>query len=278
MPKRPTPVLEVSNLSLHRDLCCILENITWSVSPREHWTLIGPNGSGKTSLLSILAGYVTPTSGDVRVLGRVFGKCDWRDLRALLGIVSSKLIPSIPDSEPAAHTVFSGKHAQLGLWRLPRSRDIRDAMESLDSVDASHLANRCWGVLSQGERQRVLIARSLIHAPRLLILDEPCAGLDPVARESLLATLQRMAAKQNGPSMALVTHHVEEIVPGFSHALLLKNGSVFRSGPVNEVLRSATLSELFGSKTKLISRNGRFTLQVEPPATPTTATIRPQGR
>ncbi len=168
----------------------------------------------------------------------------------------------VPPEEPAAYTVVTGKNAQFGLWGHPSTSQHREALQLLRQVEAAHLAERPWEVLSQGERQRVLIARALIHKPKLLILDEPCAGLDPVARESFLSFVQRMLRKRSGPAVVLVTHHVEEIVPGFTHALLLKNGRAANAGPIDSTLTTANLRAVFEAPIALRKIANRFRLSI----------------
>ena len=196
--------------------------------------ILGPNGSGKTSLLKSLTGYLSPTSGEIALLGKTYGESDWRDLRLQVGIVTSALQASIPATETALETVVSGRYAQLDLWAHPTRTDIAGARRLLLFIGAPHVARREWGHLSQGEKQRILIARALMAKPRLLILDEPCAGLDPVAREAFLGLLETLARRRKGPALVLVTHHAEEIMPAFTHALLLRDGRSFASGPKGE--------------------------------------------
>ena len=168
----------------------------------------------------------------------------------------------IPFEEKSINVVKSGKSAQIGLWKSPKKQDIEHALPILETVEASHLANRQWGVLSQGERQRILIARALAASPRILILDEPCAGLDPIAREHFLAFLSRLTASPKSPSLVLVSHHVEEIIPSITHALLLKNGQVHSQGLLSQTLNTQTLSSLFDSTVTLRKSNARYTLSV----------------
>lgn len=257
-----TPVLDIQSLSIHRDGTPILRDVSWRVMPGEHWVIVGPNGCGKTSLLAALTGYFMPTSGDIDLLGERYGESDWRQLRLQVGIVSSSIRQMMADSEPALETVASGKHAMIDFWGRPGPADRRRALELLDQVECLHLEKRPWGVLSQGERQRVLIARALMPRPRLLILDEPCAGLDPVARELFLGFVQRLATTQDGPSLVLVTHHVEEIMPCFGHVLLLRQGAVVAAGPMATTLRAGQLSETFGAPVRVLRRKGRLGLSI----------------
>jgi iron complex transport system ATP-binding protein len=260
-----TPILAVRDLTIRRGNVTILDRIAWTVAPGEHWIVLGANGSGKTSLLSALTGYLPPTAGDVRVLGEEFGASDWRDLRLHVGIVSSSVRQLMHDDEPALVTVASGKYATIGHWgRLPKA-DLAAAHKLLAQVECTAIADRPWLVLSQGERQRVLIARALMARPRLLILDEPCAGLDPVAREQFLAFVERLAAQKSAsPALVLVTHHVEEIMPSFTHALLLRTGRVVTAGARGRVLTSPQLSTTFDTPLKLRRMGGRYTLRLAP--------------
>jgi iron complex transport system ATP-binding protein len=258
------PILEVRDLSIRRDATRILEGVTWTVERGQHWVILGANGSGKTSLLSALTGYLSPTSGDVTVLGQTFGESDWRELRTHVGLVSSSVRQMMADHEPALTTVISGKYAMIDYWGRVKREDRAAASRILKQIEATHLAARPWLVLSQGERQRILIGRALMARPRLLILDEPCAGLDPVARENFLAFLQRLGSRRGAPALILVTHHVEEIAPVFGHALLLRGGSALASGEKDTVLTSANLSLAFGASVRLLRENGRYTLHTTP--------------
>lgn len=224
--------------------------------------MLGANGSGKTSLLKALTGFLTPSAGAFSVLGRQYGASDWRELRLQIGVVTNAFAAAIPPAEPALETVISGKYAQLDLWARATPRDRRQAGRLLREVGASRIATREWIYLSQGERQRVLIARALMARPRLLILDEPCAGLDPIAREKFLRLVTRLGRRRGprAPALVLVTHHVEEIVPVFTHALLMRSGRLVASGRSAKVLTSALLSATFGSSVRLTRRADRYRL------------------
>ena len=257
-----TAILEVSKLRVARGPAAILRGIDWRVEPGEHWAILGANGSGKTSLLKALTGYLSPTSGELALLGRRYGACDWRELRLQIGVVTSAFAASIPPAELARDTVASGKFAQLDLWHRVSTADRAAAASLLKASGLAHLAEREWSYLSQGERQRVLIARALMAQPRLLILDEPCAGLDPVAREKFLQFIEKLARVRGTrtPALVLVTHHVEEIMPAFTHALLLRGGEVFAAGPRKRVLTSANLTATFGAPLKLRRSGQRYAL------------------
>jgi iron complex transport system ATP-binding protein len=253
-----TPILEVSRLSIERGRTRILHDVNWRVERGQHWVVLGANGSGKTSLLRALTGYLPPTTGQVAVFGKIYGETDWRDLRMHIGLVTSALQPHVPPAEPAIETVLSGKFAQLDLWAKTTHADRAAAGRILQRVDATPLAAREWMFLSQGERQRVLIGRALMARPRLLILDEPCAGLDPVAREHFLKFLDDLAHRRGAPALVLVTHHVEEITPAFTHALVLRAGAVVAAGPKSRTVTSAMLSRAFGARIRVRTRDGRY--------------------
>ena len=257
-------ILEVSGLSVARGATTILREVNWRVRRGEHWAILGPNGSGKTSLLKSLTGYLSPTAGILTLLGRRYGESDWRELRLQVGLVTSALQASIPPAEPALETVISGKFAQLDLWARPTRADRAAARRWLSFVGGAPLAGREWLFLSQGERQRVLIARALMARPRLLILDEPCAGLDPVAREEFLRYVEALARRRGGPALVLVTHHVEEITPAFTHALLLRGGSVFAAGPKMRTVTTRALSGAFGAPVAVRRKSGRYQAAVKP--------------
>ena len=262
MPRRP--ILCISNLRLERGDTVILDGIDWRVDPGQHWVILGPNGSGKTTLLAAITGYKTPTDGDIQLLGQTFGESHWPELRKKIGLVSSALNKLMAPAEPALETIISGKYAMIDLWHPPTPADRRAARAILKRIECLPLADRPWQHLSQGERQRILIGRALMAKPKLLILDEPCAGLDPVAREHFLQFLNRLARQPKAPALVLVTHHVEEIMPAFTHALLLKEGKVCANGPLKKTLTSKNLSTSFGNAVKLERKNGRYTLKVKP--------------
>ncbi len=260
--KPPSAILSVQGLHIERSGTVIIDNISWRVTPGQHWAILGANGSGKTSLLSALTGYLMPTAGELSVLGKRYGESDWRELRKRIGIVSSSVRQMMADDEPALETVASGKYAMIDFWGRITRAEKAAALKLLQQVECGYLADRPWQVLSQGERQRVLIGRALMARPRVLILDEPCAGLDPAAREHFLQFIQRLGTHKNAPTLVLVTHHVEEIMPVFSHVLILRSGRVLAVGKKTEVLDSKNLSAAFGAKMKLKRSGGRYELKV----------------
>jgi iron complex transport system ATP-binding protein len=258
-------ILTVSGLRIERGRTEILRGVDWRVRRGEHWVILGPNGCGKTSLLKAITGYLSPSSGQVALLGQTYGEADWRDLRLQVGLVTSALQASIPPAETALETVVSGRYAQLDLWAHPTRAETAEARRLLRFVGATALAGREWTHLSQGERQRILIARSLMARPRLLILDEPCAGLDPVAREEFLWFVDGLARRRGGPALVLVTHHAEEIMPAFTHALLLREGRVFASGPRAKMVTTRRLSGAFGARIRVRTVRGRYATSVGHP-------------
>jgi iron complex transport system ATP-binding protein len=251
-------ILKVSNLRVVRGRTEILRGLDWRVQRGEHWVILGPNGSGKTSLLRSITGYLSPSSGEIALLDRRYGEADWRDLRLEVGIVTSALQAAIPPAETALETVVSGRYAQLDLWARPTGAVAAEGRKLLRFVGGSHLARREWTHLSQGERQRVLIARSLMARPKLLILDEPCSGLDPVAREEFLWFVESVAKRRRGPALVLVTHHAEEIMPAFTHALLLREGRACAAGPKASIVTTRRLSSAFGVRIAVRKVRGRY--------------------
>src|ERR1700677_4954226 len=259
---RMKTILNISGLRITRGETVILDDLSWEVKRGEHWVILGPNGSGKTSLLSALAAYLTPSAGTVEVLGERFGESDWRELRKSIGMVSSSVRQLMADEEVALETVVSGKYAMIDFWGRVTPGDRRAATEILRQTECLHLAERPWRVLSQGERQRILIGRALMAKPRLLILDEPCSGLDPVAREHFLQFVERLGRQRNAPALVLVTHHVEEITPVFTHVLILKKGRVLATGEKKKALTSGNLAKAFDAKMRLSFSANRYALKV----------------
>ena len=255
-------VLSISGLRYERNDRKILKGVDWHVRAGEHWVILGPNGCGKTSLINCLTGYEMSTAGDIMVDGAEFGRTDWREVRKRVGLVTSTLTFYLEPGEPVLDAVASGREAMLNLVG-DVSADVRaDARTLLERIGCSYLADSHWGVLSQGERQKILICRALMARHHVLILDEPCAGLDPVAREHFLSWLQQLATAPAAPSLVLVTHHVEEILPCFTHVLVLKQGSVLASGTKQGVLTSACLSDAYGAPLSLEANGERYRLKL----------------
>ena len=230
------------------------------MSAGERWVLVGPNGSGKTTLLQLAAGYLHPTRGSVEVLGHRLGRVDVRMLRQRLALVSGSVTRMFRGEISALDAVLSGRHAALETWWHEYSQDDRQRAASLLAAGGLAAAvDRSFGVLSEGERQQVLLARALMADAELLLFDEPAAGLDLAARERLVARLADIASDPATPPVVFVTHHVEEIPPGFTHALVLSGGRVVGSGPLRQTLTSAALSEAFGLPVEVDAQAGRYT-------------------
>ncbi len=255
----PDLLIDFARVSLRRGGQVLVGPVTWSVELDERWVVVGPNGAGKTSLLRIAAAMEHPSSGTAYVLGERLGRVDMSELRARVGLSSSALSLRVPDGEVVRDLVVSAGYAVLGRWREKYDDvDYAQAIDMLESVGAEHLADRTYETLSEGERKRVLIARSLMTDPELLLLDEPAAGLDLGGREELVARLADLAADPDAPAIVLVTHHVEEIPPGFSHCLILSEGRVVDSGLLSQVLTAQNLSRAFGQSIALEVIDGRY--------------------
>ncbi|MBS3111168.1 ABC transporter ATP-binding protein [Candidatus Woesearchaeota archaeon] len=238
-------IAELIGNSFHRGETQILEGIDWTIRGGEHWALIGPNGSGKTTLLKILSGTEWPSSGKVKVLGKSFGKTDLRELRKHIGLVSSYLAEKVPEQDSVQDIIISGKHASFGNYEGITRADRAHALELLEFLGCAYLQDRAFAVLSQGERQKVLIARALMAKPALLILDEPCTGLDMKARENVLRSVSRICTEKKA-TVVYVTHHIEEIVGEITHVLMLREGRMFFRGKRRDALTTENITALFG--------------------------------
>jgi iron complex transport system ATP-binding protein len=259
MDVRMSDVLEFADVTLVRSANRLLDEITWSVADGERWVILGPNGAGKTTLLQIAATQMHPTSGYAAVLGELLGTVDVFELRPRIGLTSAALAERIPRGESVADVVRTAAYGVLGRWRESYEAvdDVR-AAALLERVGITHLADRTFGTLSEGERKRTQIARALMSDPELLLLDEPTAGLDLGGRETIVATLSAIAADPTSPATILVTHHVEEIPPGFTHALLLAGGRVIAAGPISDTLTEQNLSACFGLTLRVSHEDGRW--------------------
>jgi iron complex transport system ATP-binding protein len=252
-------VLEFAEVTIRRGEATLLEGIDWRVEEDERWVVLGPNGAGKTTLLQVASAQVHPTSGVAAILGEVLGTVDVFDLRPRIGLTSAALADRIPRHELVRDVVVSASYSVLGRWREHYDElDHERASQLLTEVGAGHLTERTFGTLSEGERKRVQIARALMTDPELLLLDEPAAGLDLGGREDLVSTLTSLAMDELSPATILVSHHVEEIPPGFTHALLLRRGRVMAAGPLEEVLTERIVSATFGMPLQLTREDGRW--------------------
>ena len=258
--------LRFCDVDLDRTATPVLKDVNWEVRAGQRWAVLGPNGSGKTTLMQLASGYLHPTRGTVDVLGRRLGHTDVRALRQRLGTVSASVARMIVPWLPAHEVVVSARHGALEPWWHNYSADDRaKALALLGAAGFASIADRPFGVLSEGERQQVLLARALMISPELLLLDEPCAGLDMGGRERLLRRLGTLAQDAAAPPIVMVTHHVEEIPIAFTHVLLVRSGRVVVSGPLHQVLSGAALSQCFDLPLALHSRDGRWTSQAVGP-------------
>jgi iron complex transport system ATP-binding protein len=249
-------ILDIRNVSFYRNGYYILKNINWRVGKGEHWALIGLNGSGKTTLLKIITGYLSPSKGEMTVLGKKFGRVDLRDLRKSIGWVSSALQESLYTTDTVEEIILSGKYASIGLYEKPGKEDIDKAGKLIEQFQLSSMKERMYYTLSQGEKQKVIIARALMCSPHLLILDEPCIGLDIFARENFLSFVEQICNIEAAPALLYVSHHIEEITPSFQHALFLKDGEIHSAGRTKDLLTDEKLLEFYGKPVKIYWENG----------------------
>ncbi len=253
------PVLELADVTVSRGQVTLIEGIDWTVEEDERWVVLGPNGAGKTTLLQVASAQIHPARGVAGILGEVLGTVDVFELRPRIGLTSAALADRIPRQERVHDVVVSASYGVLGRWREKYDElDHQRAADLLTEVGAARLADRTFGTLSEGERKRVQIARALMTDPELLLLDEPAAGLDLGGREDLVSLLSVLATDEASPATVLVSHHVEEIPPGFTHALLLRGGGVVAAGPLEEVLNEQILSATFGMPLRLTHEDGRW--------------------
>ncbi|WP_019930271.1 ABC transporter ATP-binding protein [Nocardia sp. BMG111209] len=255
----PDLLIDFNEVTVRRSGHTLVGPVTWQVELDERWVVLGPNGAGKTSLLRMAAAEMYPTSGVAMLLGEKLGRVDINELRPRIGLSSAAVAARVPLDEKVSDLVVSAGYAVLGRWRERYDDvDLDRAVDMLESLGAEHLSDRAYGTLSEGERKRVLIARALMTDPELLLLDEPAAGLDLGGREELVEKLGDLAADPDSPATVLVTHHVEEIPPGFTHGLLLKEGSVVAQGLLEDVLTAENLSEAFHQSIALNRIDGRY--------------------
>ena len=252
-------VVDLAGVTIVRGGATLINDITWQVDEADRWVIIGPNGAGKTTLLQVISAQIHPTAGVAGLLGEVLGTVDVFDLRPRIGLTSAALAERIPRGERVHDVVVSASYAVIGRWREQYDElDHERAAELLGQLQIGQLADRTFGTLSEGERKRVQIARALMTDPELLLLDEPAAGLDLAGREALVRTLGDLAQDPYAPASVLVTHHVEEIPIGITHALLLKAGEIVAAGPLRDTLTAANLTATFDLGLSLTEDNGRF--------------------
>jgi len=252
-------VLWLSGVGVRRGGSMLIRDITWTVHADERWVVIGPNGAGKTTLLQVAAAQLFPTEGAVRILGEQLGTTDVFDLRPRIGLASAALADRVPPNEKVIDLVLTAAYAVVGRWKEEYdSTDVTRAVELLDALGCAHLIRRRFATLSEGERKRVQIARALMPDPELLFLDEPAAGLDLGGREDLVRRIAALAADGTASTMVMVTHHVEEVPQGFTHAMLMRRGSVLAMGRLEDVFTEGNLSKCFGVPLALERRGHRW--------------------
>jgi len=253
-------IVELQNVRFVRQGHVILDDVSWTIADGEHWALLGANGAGKTTLLKILTGYEWSTSGTVRILGNEYGRCNVPEVRKAIGWVSSSIMLRFPSCSTALEVVESGFDASVGVYRPIDHAESGRAVQALRHFGVEAMAEQNYWTLSQGEQQRVLIARALVNQPSLIILDEACAGLDPGARETFLEDLHAFALRDDAPTMLFVTHHIEEISSWISKTLVLKEGRVFASGNTEQVLCDDVMSTAMDFDCRVTRMGARFWL------------------
>ena len=260
-------VLRLRGVGVGSDQSMLLRDVSWTMHDDESWVIVGPNGAGKTTLLQILAGLILPTEGVAEVLGEGVEDADPADLRSRVGISSAAVAEQLPRDEKVIDLVLTAAYGVLKRGSETfDSFDVARAVELLDLVGCAHLIRRRFGTLSEGERKRVQIARSLMADPELLLLDEPAAGLDLGGREDVLSRIAALALNPAAPALVLVTHHVEEVPAGFTHAMLMRRGMVLAAGPVDAVFTQRNLSRCFGVQLIVERRAARWLAHAAPAA------------
>lgn len=259
-------VLDLIAVSVVRNGSTLLDDITWTVRDGERWVVLGPNGAGKTTLMQIAGARMHPTGGSAHILGEQLGQVDVFDLRPRIGLSSAAFAESLPPRERVGDVVLTAAYAVAGRWREQYDElDHQRAKNLLAAFGVAHLTDRTYGTLSEGERKRVQLARSLMTDPEMVILDEPAAGLDLGGRETLVRDLAELAGDRRSPVLVLVTHHVEEIPPGFTHALLLRQARVVASGPIDRVITDELLTSTFDVPLIVEKAGNRWTARLRQP-------------
>lgn len=257
-------LIEMENVFLKRDDKTIVKDVNWKVEKGQHWAILGMNGAGKTTLLNLVCGYLYPSKGTIKVFEKPFGRYPLNELRKDIGWVSLSLSEKMKHHtrNTGAEMILSGKFASIGLYEQPSKEDIKQAVEIMDQLGIKYLKNQPYESMSQGEKQRVLIGRALMASPKLLILDEPCSGLDFLSKEQLLNTVEQMAGGQE-TTILYVTHQIDEILPIFTHTLLLRQGEIFSQGLTEEQLTSETLSAFCDTPLTINRANDRYYLDLK---------------
>lgn len=259
-------VAELAGVSVRRGTKLLLDNVDLRVEEGDRWVIIGPNGAGKTTLLQLLSTQMHPTMGMVELLGEYLGAVDVFELRPRIGVSSSSIAQRIPPREAVKDVIVSAAYGVLGRWREDyHELDYARAQSLMAMLHVEGLAERTFGTLSEGERKRTEIARALMSDPELLLLDEPGAGLDLSGRETLVQTLTELCFDPDAPTTVLVTHHIEEIPAGITHALLLAGGKVVASGPIDEVLTDEKMSAAYAMPLRIRKVDGRWTARAYRP-------------
>ncbi|GAA0698074.1 ABC transporter ATP-binding protein [Kitasatospora atroaurantiaca] len=255
-------VLELVDVSVVREGRALVDQVSWSISEGERWVILGPNGAGKTTLLQVASTYLFPSTGTAAILGEKLGSVDVFDLRQRIGLAGASMIDKLPGEQTVLQTVLTAAYGMTAGWREQyETTDESRALALLDRLGMADFTARKFGTLSEGERKRTLIARALMTDPELLLLDEPAAGLDLGGREDLVRRLGALAQDEYAPAMAMVTHHVEEIAPGFTHVLMIRQGKVLTAGPIDTALTARNLSLCFGLPLTLERHGDRWSAQ-----------------
>ncbi len=253
-------VIDLKNVSVRRGTTKILDDISWTVDESDRWIVIGPNGAGKSTLIAVVSAHLFPTSGTVEILDETMGKVDVFELRPRIGVSSTLLSNRVPDGEKALDVVVSATYGMVGKWREEYyEMDYDRALDLMALMRVEHLAERRFGTLSGGEKKRVLVARSLMSDPELLLLDEPASGLDLAGREILVSALTELCLDDFSPGIVLVTHHVEEIPQGITHAMLMNDGKISAAGKIEDVMTDENLTACFGLPLKVGRSGERWT-------------------
>lgn len=252
-------VIDLNNVTVVRDQRPILNNVDWQVESDQRWVIVGPNGAGKTTLLRVAAAQIHPTTGTAEILSERLGEINVFELRTRIGFASSAMAAHIPNSETVLNAVMTASYAVTGRWNESYEEiDERRARRVLNEWHLDGFADRPFGTLSDGERKRTQIARAVMPDPELLLLDEPVASLDLAAREQTIDIISAYAQAPAAPAMIMVTHHLEEIPVGFTHALILREGQVYAAGEIASTLTSEKISEAFGMQLRVENQFGRF--------------------